>query len=378
MSSRSVRTRLALLYAGLFLLTTTVLIVVVSLLLRAMLDERLAELRNAPPPEPLPPLPTAVPSSSATPVTSQHADIVDAVGELSEAVIRFQWGIAAAVIAVLTLCSVGTGWWLSGRVLRPLGRITATARRLSVSNLSQRIALDGRADELKELADTFDSMLDRLERSVESQRHFIAHASHELRTPLAVQRAAIEIGLDDPSPERLAQLRGELLAINRRSERLIDGLLTLAQSDRGLESVETLALDELVAQTVDEVPAGAVTMDVRSEPAIVTGDPVLLATLVANLVRNAIQYNQPSGTVEVRVTARGTLSVRNTGPIVPNAHVPDLLKPFRRHESAENGNGEGVGLGLSIVASVARAHQAELTVEPNRGGGLVVTVHFDV
>jgi signal transduction histidine kinase len=264
-------------------------------------------------------------------------------------------------------------------VLSPLHRITATARRLSLSNLHERIALTGPRDELKDLADTFDTMLARLERSAEGQRRFVANASHELRTPLAIQRAAIEIGLDDPSPERLAEVRQDLLTANRRTERLLDGLLTLAQGEGGLDVREPVALDDLVRQVAAGTPDHDLNVHLDLYPVTVVGDPVLLERLVANLLDNAVRYNRPGGDVRVtcRRTARtGTLTVRNTGPEVPAERVAEMFEPFRRLH--RTGSGNGAGLGLSIVRSIAQAHDATGNARAQPGGGLLVAVNFPI
>jgi signal transduction histidine kinase len=223
-------------------------------------------------------------------------------------------------------------------------------------------------------------MLDRLERSVDSQRRFIANAAHELRTPLAIQRAAIQIGLEgsgpgDPSPERLAEVRETLLAANRRTERLIDALLILAQAEHGLDATEPVELADLARQAADEAPSDGVTVEVATEPVTVAGDPVLLHRLLANVLDNAIRYNRPGGSVAVRLTAGGVLTVRNTGPEVPAARLADLFEPFRRLH-AERARSDGSGLGLSIVASIAQAHGATPAVRPNPGGGLELRITF--
>jgi Signal transduction histidine kinase len=374
---RTVRVRLTALYSALFLATSTALLVVVNLLLHNMLERRVTLIRNDAqlPPEVLAP-PGTAPQNPPTPVPIQHdPEIIRVTDDLRDDILRFQWTVTAIVVVVLTAVSVAAGWWLAGRLLRPLHRITTTARRLSLSNLHERIALDGPQDEMKELADTFDAMLDRLERSVGSQRQFIANASHELRTPLAIQRAAIEIGLDDPSPERLAEVRRELLAVNRRTERLIEGLLTLAQGDRGLDSPEPVALDVLIRQARNDVPTDGVTVHLAAEPTTVLGDPVLLNRLFANLLHNAVRYNRPGGTVQVSLAAH-TLTVRNTGPEVPEERIDELFEPFRRLHTDRTGSVDGAGLGLSIVASIARAHNATVDARPNPGGGLEVTVRF--
>jgi signal transduction histidine kinase len=308
----------------------------------------------------------------------KQAQAAENVRNLPDAVLRYQWAITGITIALLTLVSIAVGWWMAGRLLRPLHRITATARRLSLSNLDERIALAGPRDELTELADTFDTMLDRLQTAVDIQRRFAANASHELRTPLAIQRAAIQIGLDNPTPEKLAMVRQELLDVNRRSERLIDGLLTLAQGERGLESTEPVLLDALVRQAVTEIPADGIEIRQEIEPVTVTGDPVLLKRLVANLVHNAVRYNRPGGVVEVRVASDGRLAIRNTGPDVPAERISEMFEPFRRLHAPRTRSADSAGLGLSIVTAIARAHRADVTANPNPGGGLELTVRFPI
>ncbi|MGW1715247.1 sensor histidine kinase [Streptomyces sp. NPDC002156] len=271
------------------------------------------------------------------------------------------------------------GWWLAGRALRPVAAMTEATRRISEQNLHQRLALTGPDDELHRLADTFDTMLDRLEKSFESQRRFVANASHELRTPLAAQRTSLEVGLADPLPEGLAAVREDLLETNREAEQLITALLLLARSDRGLEETETVNLSaaamlvaaELAPQAEEEQLDVAVTAD---RPLTVLGDPVLLRHLLTNLIRNAIQYNHPGGRVRVRLEDR-TLTVTNTGPTVPADRVPDLFEPFRRL-TQDRTSTTGHGLGLSLVRSIAEAHGTRATAEPGRQGGLTVTVRF--
>jgi signal transduction histidine kinase len=394
---RTVRVRLTALYCGLFLAASTILLIVVNLLLQGMLADRVDGIRGPqPPPRPAvsPPSAPSVPSGLSAPPGppappgTPSVETIQAVTDLRDAVLTFQWSVTAVTIAVLAVVSVAAGWWLAGRVLRPLHRITATARRLSLSNLhEERIALAGPRDELKELADTFDSMLERLERSVAGQRRFVANASHELRTPLAVQRAAIQIGLEDPSPERLAEVREELLAANRRTERLIDGLLILARDEDGLDTAEPVALHSLVRRVAGETAAAARarTRDGGEDPprpaldlapVTVSGDPVLLGRLVANLIDNALRYNRPGGSVAVALSEAGVLTVRNTGPEVPAECIDELFEPFRRLRTARTRSAEGTGLGLSIVASIARAHGATVGARPGPDGGLAVTARF--
>ncbi|HEX8867900.1 MAG TPA: ATP-binding protein [Lentzea sp.] len=288
--------------------------------------------------------------------------------------VLWQSVIALVVAAIL---AVWLGWVVAGRVLAPLHSITTTAHRLEAERLDQRIELEGPPDELKELADTFDGMLDRLASSFDSQKRFVANASHELRTPLAVQRTLIEVALAAPdASEEVRRLGTHLLDTNERSEKLIDGLLLLARSDRGLATRELVWLDEVIDDEVESCASLAaskeVTFDVSTRPYLVEGDPVLLAQLIGNLLRNAVLYNKPGGTVSVRLDRE--LVVSNTGPTVPAEAVPGLFEPFRRLR--DRTGTAGSGLGLSIVQSVARAHQGSAKARPNGGGGLVVQVNL--
>ncbi|MFC9798574.1 sensor histidine kinase [Streptomyces bacillaris] len=286
--------------------------------------------------------------------------------------------VSALSLAVYAALSVGLAWWMAGRVLRPVGVITARARRLSGSNLHERIALKAPPGELKELADTFDGMLDRIEQLVAARQRFAANAAHELRTPLAVQRAAAEIGLaDDPPPEKVAWIREKLIDTAAGSEQLIEGLLLLAVSDEGLRRREPVDLGATTTTVTEALAAEAaerdVTVDVAARPVGVEGDPVLLDHVVHNLVANAVRHNHPGGAVRVRV-GPGGLEVANTGPVVAPETVPLLFEPFRRARARRHAPGEGAGLGLSIVASVARAHGGEATATANPGGGLTARV----
>jgi signal transduction histidine kinase len=361
---RTIRVRLTVLYSSLFLITSVILLSILNLSLGDTLTRRVSDIayeaRPTPPiPPPIPPMPRPEPGFAAD------------VRELPGNVVQDQWIVSAITILVLTVVSVLVGWWLAGRILRPLRAITATARRLSLSNLHERIDSRGPHDELRHLADTFDAMLERLERSVESQRLFIANAAHELRTPLATQRAAIQIGLHDPHD--LPAVRDTLLTHNRRTELLIDSLLVLAQTEHGLDVVRPVALDVLAGQAAAEITAPDIRLTVAVEPVTVVGDPVLLNRLVINLVQNAFKYNEPDGYVYIGLTGDGTLTVRNSGPVVPAPRVAELFQPFRRMQGRTGG---GAGLGLSIVSSIVRAHRATLTAVPNPGGGLVLTVRF--
>ncbi|WP_205719101.1 ATP-binding protein [Actinomadura geliboluensis] len=282
-------------------------------------------------------------------------------------------------LAIFAAVSVFLAWWMAGRVLRPVHTITATARRLSGENLNDRIALKAPPGELKDLADTFDDMLDRLQRLVNAQQRFVANSAHELRTPLAVQRAALEIGLADPVPGNVARVREKLLNVADRSERLIEGLLLLSTSDQGLDRPEPIDAYEVVAAIVAEHTTMADDRDVSIKTHLATvqldGDPTLFKHLVRNLMENALRYNLPGGTVRIRLDDRA-LEVYNTGPVVPVDVVPHLFEPFRRMHPRRHARGEGTGLGLSIVASIAHAHAGEITAQANPSGGLNIRISF--
>jgi signal transduction histidine kinase len=282
-----------------------------------------------------------------------------------------QGGIALGGIAVI---AVGFGWLMAERALRPVHRITETARRVTSGNLHERIALQGPRDEIKELADTVDSMLDRLDQSFDGQRRFVMNASHELRTPLTINRTLMEVALGRPNlPPEARQLAETLLAVNERHERLIDGLLTLARSDQELTVREPVDLAE-VARHVRDAAGSEIIAELA--PAPTTGDPVLLERLAQNLVENALAYNVPDGWVSVRTYVHGgqaTLVVENTGPVVPAYEIPGLFEPFRRLRDRTN-SAHGTGLGLSIVRAVAVSHHGSVVAAPREGGGFVVTV----
>jgi signal transduction histidine kinase len=287
----------------------------------------------------------------------------------------------AIALVVVSAAAIALGWLVAGRMLQPLHQITATARRIAQApdadrGLHERIALAGPPDEIKELADTFDVMLARLDHSFDGQRRFIASASHELRTPLTLNRTLLEVALtpDSASPE-VRQLGTTLLAINDRHGRLIDGLLLLAQSDRPVSERSYVDL----ADIVDHV-AVSDTVKVITEPheATVAGNPVLLERLVQNLVENGVRHNVPdNGWVLVRTGTRPdgwvVLEVVNTGPVIPRYEVPGLFEPFHRY-GAERLHSPGAGLGLSIVRAVARAHGGDALAAARDEGGLIVTV----
>ncbi|MFF2406940.1 sensor histidine kinase [Streptomyces sp. NPDC058092] len=283
----------------------------------------------------------------------------------------------------LSVIAFAFGYAMAGRVLSPLGRITRTARRVAGTDLSRRIELDGPDDELKELADTFDEMLDRLERAFTAQQRFVGNASHELRTPLAINRTLLEVHLSDPqAPPELKQLGKTLLATNERSEQLVEGLLLLARSDNQIVERKPVDLAEVASRAIDQTRGEAEErgVEIRGEraPAVVQGNGVLLERIALNLVQNAVRYNVPEqGWVEVTTelqSGQAVLVVSNTGPVVPAYEIDNIFEPFRRLRTERTGSDKGVGLGLSIARSVARAHGGRILAEPREGGGLVMRV----
>lgn len=280
-------------------------------------------------------------------------------------------------LGAATLLAGFAGWIVAGRVLRPVHQITAAARAASEHQLSARVALRGPRDELRELADTFDTMLNRLQTAFESQRRFIANAGHELRTPLTVMRTTLDVVLAKP-----AATDGELRAMGQdvrvavdHADRLINSLLTLARSEldpTGHEPVDLATVAEDVLDVTD--PVGR-QLHICLEPAMTSGDPVLLERLVANLVDNAISYNVPGGQVWVRtstVQGQTTLVVANTGPVIAKDALPALFEPFQRLQ--QRLTSQGFGLGLAIVASITTAHHGTVSAQARPEGGLTVTV----
>ncbi|MDP9841148.1 signal transduction histidine kinase [Streptosporangium lutulentum] len=293
--------------------------------------------------------------------------------------------------SLLALAGIGIlatiiGYIVADRALKPIQQMTATARKLSGSTLAhERIDLKGPDDELKELADTFDAMLTRLNVAFDTQRRFVANASHELRTPLTINRTVLEIALGDPEASGdLKALGRTLLEVNARNERLIEGLLLLARSERELSVRKPVDLKEVAETAVEQLTSRAeeagvsVTTELQSAETI--GDPVLLERCVANLVENGIKHNLPeSGRLWVRagmVEGALVVQVANTGPHVPAYEVNSLFEPFRRLNADRVDSSKGAGLGLSIVRAVVRAHGGNVTAIPRDGGGLVVTVRL--
>ncbi|MDX2564651.1 HAMP domain-containing sensor histidine kinase [Streptomyces sp. NPDC087219] len=383
----TIRIRLTLLYGGMFLIAGILLLSIIYLFTAQALSDSTSQ------------LPFKVVNGTIQPTSAICQLPVNPTGDqLNDAVtlcLRHQSDRALddllrrSLFALLGLSVIAFafGYAMAGRVLSPLGRITRTARQVAGSDLSRRIELDGPDDELKELADTFDEMLDRLERAFTAQQRFVANASHELRTPLAINRTLLEVHLSDPgAPVELQQLGKTLLATNERSEQLVEGLLLLARSDNQIIERKPVDLAEVAERGVDQVHAEAEAkgVEIRGEraPAVVQGNGVLLERITLNLLQNAVRYNvAEGGWVEVTTATehgQAVLVVSNTGPVVPAYEIDNLFEPFRRLRQERTGSDKGVGLGLSIARSVARAHGGRIIAEPREGGGLVMRVTLPI
>ncbi|MFE4335344.1 sensor histidine kinase [Streptomyces sp. NPDC056831] len=376
----TIRIRLTLLYGGMFLIAGILLLAIIYMLAAQALHvgselpfqivngQVTSEVCNLP----VKASPDAMNAAMNSCVNHQRQQALDTLLNRS-----------LLALVGLSVIAFAFGYAMAGRVLSPLGRITRTARRVAGTDLSRRIELDGPDDELKELADTFDDMLDRLERAFTAQQRFVGNASHELRTPLAINRTLLEVHLSDPqAPPELKQLGKTLLATNERSEQLVEGLLLLAHSDNQIVERKPVDLAEVASRAIDQTRGEAEErgVEIRGEraPAVVQGNGVLLERIALNLVQNAVRYNIPEqGWVEVTTelqSGQALLVVSNTGPVVPAYEIDNLFEPFRRLRTERTGSDKGVGLGLSIARSVARAHGGRIVAEPREGGGLVMRV----
>ncbi|MFF0540233.1 sensor histidine kinase [Streptomyces coelicoflavus] len=385
----TIRIRLTLLYGGMFLIAGILLLSIIYLLAAQAVrtgNEPLYKIVD---------FTDLKVSSSTCPVVDNgglslsdfNAAISDCMDHQRKVALDNLLSRSLLALLGLAVIAFAFGYAMAGRVLSPLGRITRTARAVAGSDLSRRIELDGPDDELKELADTFDDMLERLQRAFTAQQRFVGNASHELRTPLAINRTLLEVHLSDPgAPVELQQLGKTLLATNERSEQLVEGLLLLARSDNQIVERKPVDLAEVAGQAIDQVHAEADTKGVElrgtREAAVVQGNGVLLERIALNLVQNAVRYNvAEQGWVEVTTAVEGgqaVLVVTNTGPVVPAYEVDNLFEPFRRLRTERTGSDKGVGLGLSIARSVARAHGGHIYAQPREGGGLVMRVTLPV
>ncbi len=374
----TIRLRLTVLYGLMFLVTGAVLLTIGYILVRHNLDERgnlRADLRK---------MGISAPSGALLGFEpgSAEANVANAVraqlrsNALHQLVIDY-----LLALGVMTMISAVSGWLLAGRALRPLRDITAAARRVSGENLGERISLAGPADELRELADTFDGMLERLDAAFGSQRHFVANASHELRTPLAIMRTEVDVALaaPDASAEELRAMGEAVRETVDRCGRLIEGLLMLARSEAAIGREEDIELAGLAADCITDLRARAEEADVEVSaelrPAWTRGEQALLERLIANLVDNGIRHNEPGGHLRVSTASAGgrvRLLVRNGGAVIDPEIAATLTEPFRRIGRGTS----GFGLGLSIVRSVALAHGGTVEVVAPPAGGLEVRVEL--
>jgi signal transduction histidine kinase len=380
---RTIRLRLTLAYGGLFLASGAVLLTVTYFLLRHTYTGHFflstgnvavaKVIAGGASGKISSPLPIKTPPPFGTGEVIRLAANAQSSAALHQLLVNS--GIALAIMGLLSLW---LGWVIAGRALRPLRTITNTAREISASSLHRRLALDGPNDELTQLGATFDDLLERLEASFAAQRQFVANASHELRTPLTLERTLIEVALSDPhaDAESLRETCEKVLAVGEQQERLIEALLTLSRSQRGLDRRERVDVRLITEAAVAAVDHDGLTVTTTLEPAATSGDPRLVERLAANLVDNAARHNVPGGRIDVETATRNgdsILTVSNTGPTVPANQIARLLRPFQR---LDGGQADGLGLGLSIVDAIARAHDATLTAEANDGGGLRIAVSF--
>ncbi len=293
--------------------------------------------------------------------------------------------MSVIALAIMAAASMALGWLIAGRVLRPLRTITTAAREISATNLHERLALDGPNDELKELGDTFDGLLARLDSSFQSQRQFVANASHELRTPLARLKTLIQVALADPNAteESLRATHERVLASEEQLEGLIEALLSLASSERGLDRREPLDLSAVTEESLrgrrPEIERRGLQLNATLEHARTAGNPQLVERLVTNLIDNAIRHNITGGRVDLMtatVTGQAVLSIANSGPVIPPGELERLQRPFQRLGADRTSSGDGHGLGLSIVHAIAEAHGATVSTRAHLEGGLEVEVRF--
>ncbi|MEV0390547.1 HAMP domain-containing sensor histidine kinase [Nonomuraea sp. NPDC050643] len=377
-SSRRLRLRLTLLYGGLFLVAGSILLWLTYLITAQAVNQQFVvgatKVLSVRPPGAAPP---PGPVGENVLFRSEFAHRADSV--LSEMVRS-----SMLVMILVGIVALLAGYVVADRALRPLDQVTETAQRLSESTLHERIGLRGPPDEVRRLADTFDAMLDRLHRVFDAQRRFIANASHELRTPLAVNRTVLEVSLEEPAAsEDLKALARALLGTNARYERLIEGLLLLAQSEQELTVRRTVDLEQIVRTVLEQIDLQPrrrpVTLHQDLRPALVEGDPLFLERCLVNLLENAIKHNVRDG--EVWLSVRGepegaVVVVENTGPPVPPYEVEDLFEPFSRLQADRVRSYRGAGLGLSIVRAIVTAHGGEVRATARPEGGLRVLVRL--
>jgi signal transduction histidine kinase len=360
LSLRTVRMRLTALYSALFTISSAVLLAITYWLMRRakwviiVWDDSAPEIRER----------------------------VERIKQAQLNDLLTQFGIAFAIMVVI---SIALGWLVAGRVLRPLRTMTATIQQISARNVHERLAATGPRDEMKDLADTVDGLLGRLETALDAHKRFVANAAHELRTPLTLERALLEETLTDREAtlESYRATAERLLALSKDQGRLLEALLTLTSSERGLDRQDPFDLSDLTSQAVDsaslEADARGIQIATRLAPAPSAGHPALAARLVANLIENAVHHNMTGGHVEITTATRAgraLISVINTGPVIPPEQVARLFEPFQRLGDRTARTDGHHGLGLSIVRAIATAHAADITAQARPGGGLSIEINF--
>jgi signal transduction histidine kinase len=372
---RTVRLRLTGLYGSLFLVSGAGLLTITYLLVAGL------------PPDPKlwPDTPKSVPLHIREVFGPQRSGNVavalahQRTTELHDLLIRS--GIALAIMAAM---SIWLGWFMAGRVLRPLRTITASTRQISEENLHQRLALHGPSDELKELANTIDGLLGRLEGAFDAQRSFVANASHELRTPLAMMRTSLDVAeaKSPPISTDASVLAGKVREGLDQADRLVESFLTLARAHRGvMADLATVSLPEIATAALDTrspaLTGKGLVVRRHLDEAEVTGSETLLARMVENVIDNAVRHNQPAGVIDVTTQVQGPtarLIVDSAGPLLDHESVKHLGQPFRRLRPDRTASDNGVGLGLSIVATIATTHRGTLDLQPRPEGGLRVVI----
>jgi signal transduction histidine kinase len=385
----TVRARLTLLYGAMFFLAGALLVGTTYLLARHTITAGLEQVNRAALGD-LDKLPADKPFGADAKGNPQSVGDVRAKLMRQQARLRDQalddllgWSALAALTT--GVLSLGAGWVMAGRVMVPLQRITGTARTVASRNLGERIRLEGPEDEFKELADTFDAMLDRLDRAFEGQRRFVANASHELRTPLAVTRTLMQVAMTRPDASSdLRSLGATLLDVNTRQRDLTEGLLALAQAENSLTDIVPVDLADptrrVAAELLPTAASADVDLRVDAAPALTAGDPVLLELLVRNLAANGLRYNRPGGWLHLSTgTDEGVawFQAENTADrVLAPTEAEPIFEPFHRLDARQADDGAGVGLGLSIVRSVAEAHGGTARARPRPEGGLVLRVEL--
>jgi signal transduction histidine kinase len=372
------RSRLAILYTALVFAAGVVLIALTYILVRRSLATQ-------------PRIGITIPWGTPSPVPVDRTALSGILDQLHAQTLTELLTQSAVALAIVTLLAAVLGWMVAGRILRPIRAVSATAQRLSAENLSERVPVSGPADELATLAQTINSMLDRIQsgiadrdRLLDSQRMFVANAAHELRTPLTTMRTAIDVTLDgQPSTEELLAMAVDVGTAIEHSQRTLDGLLILARSQTGPIKQRVVDLGQLAAGIIDTFRDRAATLDITLhtdlQPAPIIGEPVLLDRMVSNLVDNAMRYNLSGGHVTLTTgvaAAHATLHVSNTGQRIEPDEADRLFEPFVRGVANRARTDNGAGLGLSIVRAVALAHHGQLFSTARPTGGMDITVRF--